>query len=112
MRPRGCTEGRDEGRQERFEARTWEQKGLVSTDGDRPAGAPTGEPGRNAVALGNGAEAAAFPAGRGPAAFAPCAEGSDAAAKPRPPPAMGLPIPAIASARARGRATCVGLRCA
>lgn len=33
----------------------------VSTDGARPVGAPAGEPGRNAVALGNGAEAAAFP---------------------------------------------------
>lgn len=84
----------------------------VGTDGARPVGAPAGEPGRNAVALGNGARSRRVPGRRGPAAFALCAEGSDAAAKPRLLRAVGLPIPAIASTRARGRATCVGLRCA
>lgn len=42
----------DEGRQERFEARPGEQKGLISTYGDRPVGASAAEPGGSAGGMG------------------------------------------------------------
>lgn len=74
----------DQGRQEGVEARTWEQKGLMSTGGDRPLGAPTAEPRRSAVALGRVQDCCG-----GPAALAPGVKVSDAAVKPHLPCAHG-----------------------